>query len=411
MRARSAFSPWAIGLALSVLVAGCGTDPKKVNESCAADADCETTICHASICASTTPKADGEACQGAGDCKSYRCEGAKCVAGTTKEGTQCLSLEECVSRNCDGGTCALKKDGAACAADLECTDGICYDKKCAKKCAGQDGCGAKQDCSTDDGKRLFCMNRGYPSWLGMSCAVDGKCPVGATCVGTVGDAAAFCTLECTDDHDCPATHTCGKSADKLYCLANGFCSACYHDDNCPTGQSCVSFGGEKFCTKSCNKSATECPMFAECKDTGGGSYNCVHKAGRCKGNGGLCSPCTREEDCSSGGQCLTYNLSFESFCGSDCTSSGTCPNRYSCSAISQTDKQCTPDPASADAMPTCTKGLTLVGNPGDVMDDFAVVGLRDKDGDNDLTDERLEIVRLSDFKDKKIILYNISAFW
>ena len=39
------------------------------------------------------------------------------------------------------------------------------------------------------------------------------------------------------------------------------------------------------------------------------------------------------------------------------------------------------------------------------------MGFRDSDGDNDLTDEKLKIIKLSDIKDKKIILFNISAFW
>jgi hypothetical protein len=412
MRVRSCrFSPWAIvlGLGLSVLVAGCGEDPKKVNEACSADPDCQDNICHAGICASLTPVPNKASCQGKGDCKSFNCSAGKCVDGVVELKATCRNSEECATNNCDSGVCAPGKAGAVCADDAQCEDAICYEKKCAKKCAGEDDCSKSQDCGTDDGKRLFCKSFKYKSWLGMNCAANRQCPVEAKCIGTVGDAHAICSMECKDDTDCPPALHCDKAGDKSYCLANRFCSTCLHDDNCPDGLKCLDYKGSKFCSSACNKGTTECPMYAECKDTGKGAYHCIHKSGSCDTTGELCKPCARETDCKQGALCLTFNLTEESFCSSDCTSA-TCPTGYKCSDLSSGEKQCTPDLGDT-TYPTCTSALTMVGNPGDILEDFAIVGVKDTDNDNDLKDEKLEVIKLSDFSDKKIILFNISAFW
>lgn len=400
-----------LSLCLALALAACSV-PAEVNEACGGNDECADNICHGGICASTSPVDTGQECSGNGDCKSYNCQSGKCAAGVAAADDKCRDNTECTSNNCNSGKCTLKLAGAACAGDSECVDGICYDKKCTKKCTKPDDCAAKQDCASDDGKRVFCVDRKYKADMGKSCAVSTTCSGGLKCYGSKWDINSVCSGECKNDLDCPPSLECSKGLDdKSVCLARKFCSACLHDGNCPTGQSCVSYGGGKWCSKPCNAGKTECPMFAECKAIGSKHY-CQHKAGKCKGDGKLCSPCSSSSDCAAGGGCLSFNLTEESFCGTDCGSKS-CPSGYKCYTVtSGGKKQCGPTGATSKEMPTCTKKLTFpMMEVGDIMDDFAMVGLADSNGDYSLVDETLKIVKLSDYRDKKIILFNISAFW
>ncbi len=408
MRLKSMALLFATGLVLAVV--GCGDDPKAINEACQSNGDCEGGVCHAGVCASTTPLDNGKACTGNGECKSFNCENGKCAAGKAKEGADCLNKLECASTSCEAKKCTLKALSSACATDAQCKSGICNAKTCVKSCTKPADCDKGQVCS-GDGKKQFCTKPKYNTQIGKSCAISGTCPSGLKCLGAKNDPGTVCTAECKSDVDCPPDRACEEIAKKFYCMKRRFCSTCTYDAQCGTEGKCVSFGGGKHCTKACNKGSTECSLFAECKDTGGGKYHCVHKAGKCKGTGKLCDPCTKKSDCAKGGMCLTFNMSQESFCGTDCTSSQTCSSGYTCYKVSAAgDRQCGPKGATG-SYPKCVSLLSSTANVGDVVEDYAAVGFRDSDGDNDLTDEKLKIIKLSDIKDKKIILFNISAFW
>ena len=121
------------------------------------------------------------------------------------------------------------------------------------------------------------------------------------------------------------------------------------------------------------------------------------------------SEACKQKQCAQGSACISFNLTEEGFCATDCTGTGKCDANYSCYKVSASASRCGPT-APDKQMPTCTT-LTKVGNPGDIMEDFAVVGFRDTNDDHSLVDEKLGIHKLSDFKDKKIILLNVSAFW
>ena len=413
MRVKCMAALFAAGLIFTVVACSDGEDPRAVNEACQTNGDCADGLCHAKICAAAAPKDDGQACTGNGECKSFNCAGGKCVAGVTKEGEDCLNKQECASQNCDSKKCTLKADGADCAVGAECKSTICYSKKCARACTKAADCATGQVCTSDDGKRLLCVKPAYNANVGKSCAVTGSCPDSLKCFGTANDPGTSCSGECKADLDCPPAYTCEESSDKKkYCVLRRFCSPCLYDGQCGANGKCASFGGGMHCTKECAKGSTECPVYAECKDTGSGKYHCVHKAGKCKGAGKLCDPCTKKADCTvKGGMCLTFNMSQESFCSTDCTTSKSCPSGYKCYQVTATGYQCGPAGATSTDYPKCVNSLTPTMKAGDVMDDFAAVGYRDSDGDNDLTDEKLKIIKFSDLKDKKIILFNISAFW
>jgi len=182
------------------------------------------------------------------------------------------------------------------------------------------------------------------------------------------------------------------------------------DNHCPTGWSCVSYGGQSFCSKKCNQGSTECPRYADCKDVGGGSYYCVHKAGKCTGTGALCDPCNQTLDCATGAMCLHYTGSKESFCTKDC-SSATCPSGYQCysSPSGSIKSQCVPDQTTKTS---CVSSYSNMYEKGDVMEDFAITGKWDSDKDGDMSDEKLAELKLSQFSSThKVILFDSSAMW
>ena len=398
-----------VGLVLGT--AACGDEgddskPKAVNEACSADIDCADQICHGGVCASAAPKDNGQPCSGNGDCKSYNCAADKCAAGASKEGADCRNKDECGSGVCEAKKCILKKVEAACGKSAECKSGICFDKKCATSCTKPADCGKDMDCGSDDGKRLLCYKRKYDATTGNSCAVNSSCSGNLKCKGQAGDWQAACSGECKTDMDCPTRFQCMEGADKKkYCLRRGFCSPCFYDSQCGSSGKCITVGGTKVCSKACTKGSTECLPHTECKDTGGGKYHCVHKSGKCVGTKRLCDPCVHKSQCPSTGLCLTYSMSAESFCSTDCSSSGSCPSGYQCYKLSSSVSQCIPTKS------TCVSSLTPPMNKDDIMDDVAGVGYGDTDNDQDLTDEKAKIHRFSDYKDKKIILFNLSAFW
>ena len=193
------------------------------------------------------------------------------------------------------------------------------------------------------------------------------------------------------------------------------CSQCVHDGSCPSWMKCVSMLGGKYCTSRCNPGSTECPMASACKAVSGGNF-CQPKVGSCKGNGGVCSMCTKNDHCQAGGLCLSFSLTEENFCGADCTASGTCAGGFKCYSVSTTSgqKQCGPTVKPGGKYPTCTNGITFpILGVGDVIDDFAMVGYRDTNNNGTLTDDKtLQVIKLSDMaKGAKLILLNISAFW
>jgi hypothetical protein len=419
---------------------GCGTAAKEVGEPCKAAADCSSSKCYTGICLAASPFENDASCKSNAECKSLVCTAGVCAAGTAELDAGCLNNEECATQVCEDAVCAPKPDGAACtsndeceggtcysqlctskkgdavacAADADCASGICASKKCAVSCTKASDCKSTQDCTSDDGKRLFCFTKTYNKDVGKACGASGSCPTTATkCVGYTYDALALCSAECKSDLNCPPTLMCNKQSDgKSYCLARPFCAPCLYDGQCGTDAKCVSMTGGKFCTKTCTKGSTECPMYAECKAGSSGTYYCQHKSGKCVGDGSLCAPCVSAAQCKTGGVCLTFGGTEESFCGTDCTSTGTCESSSSkCYQISTTQSQCGPAAASSGEFATCTSGLTYIMNVGDVMDDFAMVGYNDLKGDGDTTTAKLGIVKLSDLSSKKIIILNIGAFW
>ncbi len=408
-----------LGLALA-LAAGCGTsgdDPPALDTG--PPAGDGPTGGKKDTGGTTGKKGNGSPCNGPAQCKSNTCKGGACVNGTGPGGAPCAYAEQCAKRKCVNGKCGgggtgAKPNGAACGGDGECVSGICHGGKCAKPCSKPADCPG-QVCNSD-GKRVFCYTPKYPAQSGVFCGATGQCTGGLSCVGNLYDHAAYCRGTCQTDLDCPPSLECetSSSGSGRYCKPRRFCSGCVHDGNCRDGMKCVSMMGGKYCASTCNPGSTECPMSAQCKAAGGLNV-CQPKTGSCRGSGGICSGCSKNDHCKSGGLCLSMSLSGESFCGAPCTSSASCGGGYTCYTIGSTGKkQCGPGVPAGGLYPTCSSGVTFpIFNKGDRINDFAMVGYRDTNNNGTLTDEtNLQVIKLSQMaKGAKLILLNISAFW
>lgn len=324
------------------------------------------------------------------------------------------------------GPVTKKNVGEPCEADKDCLTNVCYAKVCQKTCSGPAACAASEDCGSDNTAHpAFCYSRSYSADIGKSCALTGTCPTGMKCLGGGADSAtAYCTAECKDSTACPPTFTCQELADSTapggkrnFCVRRGFCGRCAHDGQCENGGKCIKQGTASFCTLPCTQGSTECPRFADCKDVGGGDFQCVHRAGTCAGSGEMCQPCLDEPDCKEGALCLTFTFSKESFCATACpTPKQSCEgsDSYQCQEIqtglTTKSNQCVPYNPDPKKEISCIK-LSPTMEVGAILPDFAMVGYADENRDGSLAGETLKVVKLSDFTAAKIILFNVSAGW
>lgn len=159
------------------------------------------------------------------------------------------------------------------------------------------------------------------------------------------DARAFCTqYGCAEDADCRGGYWCatvnkkpnvttlkrsyGADATTTVCLPRAwspwqgsYCSPCSSDVDCPMNeglrQHCVSAdgaeGGERICAAECTTDRN-CNLDGHCGTAAGTEVRvCLPRAGSCRGDGGLCSPCRSDADCPDG-YCLEAGISSERFC-------------------------------------------------------------------------------------------------
>ncbi len=294
--------------------------------------------------------------------------------------------------------------GNDCTEDADCKDeGVCYRGVCSQACKTPSDCAAGQDCSLDAKSRLVCAKPAYSDAIGKNCGATGVCPAGTKCLGQAYSALTTCSAACTDDTDCPMTHACSEIQGQKLCMVRKFCNECLHDANCGPGSACIVEGGVGTCAKACNAGSTECPRYAACKDRGDGQFFCAHKAGACVGDGSLCAPCQTEDHCNNG-LCLTYNHTKESFCATGCD--GGCPAGYNCASSLN---KCVP---ADKANPKCVSSISKMAEVGDIMDDYAMIGMVDTDDDGSLVNEEPRLIKFSDFAaHHELILFNVSAVW
>lgn len=259
-------------------------------------------------------------------------------------------------------------DPAKCGTGNQCIADSTGVSACRVPCATHADCPFNAQCSLNDAQN-FCVKSTSPvaakkdsgQWGTHCLAPDGEtgnkaCDAegGFACYGVgTSDAYAYCTrFDCTTDLDCAGGFFCGTvnvgpnvTTDKrtfgktrTACVKREYCAPCAADFDCPVidgkQSRCIvnKDGSANFCATPCTDS-TNCQLDAACTGrTEDGSKVCKPRAGTCKGEGGLCSPCRSDADCTNG-FCLKGGYSPEKFCSekasSPCepgqSSAGKCP--------------------------------------------------------------------------------------
>jgi hypothetical protein len=263
----------------------------ELNQSCGIDADCATKSCVAGICkvpsctdgklngselgvdcgGSCPVKCDGAACAANNECRSGTCANGKCAPKGTK--------------TCGVGTAAPCVLGAICEQDLDCTTDYCSGSLCAtpdaashkdgRFNAGETGidcggaiaatqtCPAGQRCAADADCQGLCVAKvcSIPN------ATDGKKNNGESDVDCGGANAPKCTLgkACTVSTDCDVT----------YCK-NSVCTAPTASDGVQNGnETDIDCGGARFQVAAVDYTAPKCGLMKSCGvDTDCSSFNC-----------------------------------------------------------------------------------------------------------------------------------------
>ncbi len=249
---------------------------------------------------------------------------------------------------CSSSAC----DDSKCAAGNKCVDNG-HGTACRLLCDTQAVCPFNYQCMAAPNGTTFCnedttkyvQKKDKGQW-GASCNPPGGIDSNPDCdtdqtfwcyAKNPGDGNAYCTqYQCTKDTDCGPGMWCGTinnapsatskkrsfGADQTttVCLKREYCAPCTADVDCPSTNGipshCVpdSSGTTKFCTEECS-STTGCRPDATCQanDAAGGAQICFPRAGTCKGDGSLCSPCYSDADCPNG-FCGEQTYTHERFC-------------------------------------------------------------------------------------------------
>jgi hypothetical protein len=256
----------------------------------------------------------------------------------------CSSNTVVVQPSGDAGT-AAPCDPSQCAPKNECIADGQGVTKCRLPCAAQSECPFNYQCAANQPKN-FCVKSSVElqkkdGQYGTPCKpTDGfdnnpACDAsqGFACYAeTPTDGAAYCTrYDCQSDLDCTGGYWCATineapnattvkrsfGATRTVCLKRTYCAPCKGDIDCPVvdgkKQICATdANGAGFCTTECTAN-NQCALDAKCTDEGQPAKVCVPKAGVCKGDGSLCSPCYSDADCPDGA-CVKANYSTEKFC-------------------------------------------------------------------------------------------------
>ncbi len=264
-----------------------------------------------------------------------------------------VSVGACSSATVAGA--AASCDPAQCAPKNECLADGAGVVACRLSCAAHTDCPFNYQCATGAPKS-YCVKlavdiapKATGQW-GTHClapdgeagnkACDGSASFSCFGAGTT-DATAYCTrFDCKTDLECAGGYYCGTAntapnvttdkrsfgTTRTVCLKRAYCSPCHADLDCPvidgTPSRCADddLGTGKYCTTPC-KTSSNCRLDAACTLVAyDGTRLCRPRAGVCKGDGSLCSPCHADSDCPKG-FCLGGAYSPETFCSIKATAS------------------------------------------------------------------------------------------
>lgn len=245
-----------------------------LNESCSANADCESGLCFdfggnvGSLCVSscgtsldcptgftcadysgartclnaryfngaTFSAANGASCSSGGDCRSGYCRGGmscvdSCAEDSDCSGTGCRWEEFATDRyiTACAGNVGSGVNGATCSSDSDCRNGVCYGNGiCGSMCGSTADCPNGTICGAVNYSR--CLVPGGSSCLQWAVNLVKACvqvSAGNLGVGAMGTACTsagdcrdgfcdensnVCTGACSRNADCPATMKCGMAS-------------------------------------------------------------------------------------------------------------------------------------------------------------------------------------------------------
>ncbi|HUU04179.1 MAG TPA: hypothetical protein VM425_22270 [Myxococcota bacterium] len=238
--------------------------------------------------------------------------------------------------------------GMPCHNDSDCNDG----NECSWNKAGRSYCVPwdKEECASDSQcKDIINLESAYcgtenkcEPWdivygFGDECQEMSDCDEedGLGCICFLDEENCYCTTitDCSDKLECVNAHpgspecmqtgypdhpsSCGRPA-----FTGGVGVPCEEDDDCSTGNKCVSFEEAvpvpaKYCTENCGSDG-DCPWGLECEDIGG-------------------SVCAFRDwlgfnrDCPTGSECSEpYNTCYNSTCTRTCQDNDDCPKDTTC---------------------------------------------------------------------------------
>ncbi len=308
--------PLPLALVILAAPAGCSSSPSAGCDSskCAAGNECiddgsgSGATCH-KVCTGQAGCPAGYSChegQAGAKVANWCVPGwhTPCAPGGGEQGNP-----DCDAAHGFGCYGTSPTDGSAfctrfdCAKDSDCLGGWW----CATVNQGPNVTTAK---ATFGPTRTVCLPRVYCA----PCQADVDCNAApdGTPQRCVGDAqgSGFCALQCQKNVDCPFDATCVIQA-TVCAPSQG--QACRTDADCPPAGGVYQHCDGTMCTPECASNA-DCGGSQACVTRG----LCAPRAGVCKGDGGFCSPCSSDADCTSG-DCLTAANSTERFCSAKAT--------------------------------------------------------------------------------------------
>ncbi|MBM4343172.1 MAG: matrixin family metalloprotease [Deltaproteobacteria bacterium] len=304
----------------------CVEAKKAPGEGCTASTQCQSGVCSAGTCAATCniqadcpagqgcqkptsspgtcvplgTKAIGAPCAANLECSSGLCAnlgaGPVCAKPCTANG-QCAADQVCTGLSGGGGACvaAPKKiaDGGACKASSECASNLCVGNAttglCVAACAASKPCASGFDCVPLQGGGGACLKAATKKPAGQPCQTSGDCQSNLCIADT--PTSGICLDECTTAAPCAAGFACQK-------LQSGK-SACFQLGPAQVGEKCAESldcqsakclidGSKNYCTKAC-AAAGDCPCGMSCAAVTGGKVCAIGPKVACVPVGQVCA--------------------------------------------------------------------------------------------------------------------------